>query len=190
MEKQSNEIEGRITDARTNMNAVTSNKEYSALLVEVNTLKIEKSKAEDEALASISSVEATQKTFEELSEATEQQRKLVEGAEKAVSEAREEVGDRLDQVQAERDTAAEKIPADSLAIFERLAYEHDGEAMAEVELQDTRRKEYICGGCFIQLPIDRVNSIMTKPDETTTCPTCGRILYLKEEAKVALAGGK
>ncbi|WP_432797195.1 zinc ribbon domain-containing protein [Poriferisphaera sp. WC338] len=188
MEKQSDEIETRITEARNNMNAVTNNKEYSALLVEVNTLKIDKSKAEDEALESINAVEESTKKFEELNEQSDQQRKLVENSEKDVKEAREAVGDRLDQVQAERDTAAGKIPADTLATFERLIYEHDGEAMAEVELQDTRRKEYICGGCFIQLPIERLNSIIIKPDAITSCPTCGRILFLKEDAKVTLGG--
>ena len=50
LEKQANEIEERIERQRELMNSVKNNKEYSALLIEVNTLKIDKDKAEEEAL--------------------------------------------------------------------------------------------------------------------------------------------
>ena len=50
LEHQAQDVELRVGTMRERMNTVTSNKEYSALLIEVNTLKNNKSKLEDEAL--------------------------------------------------------------------------------------------------------------------------------------------
>ncbi|QQE12268.1 hypothetical protein JD969_01995 [Planctomycetota bacterium] len=186
-EKEANEVEDRIKIAREQMNSVTSNKEYSALLVEVNTLKIDKGKAETQALDQLTAIEETQKSIDDIEQQVESQKKVVELAANDVSEARDAVGDQLEKVEAERAEAAEKIPADSLTIFNRLAYEHDGEVMAEIEEQNRKRNEYSCGGCYMQLPIERISSTASKPNSITTCPTCGRILFMKTENIEALS---
>ncbi|MEX0655042.1 MAG: C4-type zinc ribbon domain-containing protein [Phycisphaeraceae bacterium] len=190
LEKQSSDHEARITELRNRMNNVTSNKEYSALLVEVNTLKIEKGKLEDQALEQMSEVETLKQHAEEIAGKIEAQKTLLAGAEKDVAEARAEVGDRLDDVTAKRDAAAAAIPADARAVFERLADSYEGESMAEVEEANRRRMEYNCGGCYMSLPIERVNGIMMRNNELVTCPNCNRILYMNPELKSALSGAK
>ncbi|QDU34203.1 Putative zinc ribbon domain protein [Poriferisphaera corsica] len=187
-EKESNEIDEKIKQSREQMNAVTSNKEYSALLVEVNTLKIDKGKAETVALDHLNATEETQKNIDVIEQQVDSQKNLVEAASKDVEEARVAVGDQLDKVEAERAESAKKIPTASLAIFDRLAYEHDGEALAEIEEQNRKRNEYTCGGCYMQLPIERISSTASKPNAITTCPTCGRILFMKTENIEALSG--
>ncbi|MEX1016103.1 MAG: C4-type zinc ribbon domain-containing protein [Phycisphaeraceae bacterium] len=190
LEKQAGDHEARITELRNRMNNVTSNKEYSALLVEVNTLKIEKGKLEDQALEQMSEVETLKQHAEEVAGKIEEQKTLLAGAEKDVAEARAEVGDRLDDVSAKRAAAAEAIPADARAVFERLADSYEGESMAEVEEANRRRMEYNCGGCYMSLPIERVNGIMMRNNELVTCPNCNRILYMNPELKSALSGAK
>ena len=186
LEHQSNDAEQRIAKLRDQMSTVTTNKEYSALLVEANTLKDEKSKLEDQALEQMSSVEALREQLTAIDEKIEQQTKVVELAGKEVEAAKAEVGNRLDEVTAKRDEAASVVPPQVLSQFERLVYSHDGEALAEVHEQDRRRMEYSCGGCFMSLPIEVVNKVMTKPDETTTCTNCGRILYINQDLKAEL----
>jgi hypothetical protein len=186
LEHQANDVDQRIAKLREQMNSVTSNKEYSALLVEVNTIKLDKGKLEDEALAQLAEVDATRARLDELTTKIDDQAKLVTLAENEVAAARDEVGKKLDELKAQRDAAASQVPLDARALFERLSYAHDGQAMAEVEEQDRRRMEYICGGCYMQLPVERVNAVMSRPDQLTTCSNCGRILYMPSELKSAI----
>lgn len=183
LEHQSSDIEQRIVRHREQMNSVKNNKEYSALLVEVNTLKVEKGKVEDQALEHMGQVEEINGRVAEVREKIAAQEALVKQAEAEVEEAKQEVGGKLDELTTQRDAAAEAVPAETRALFDRLARSYEGEAMAEVHEQDRRRMEYTCGGCFLSLPIERVNSVMMKPDQPTTCTNCGRILYMPQELR-------
>jgi len=187
LESEAQAADQRVTELRDRMNSVTSNKEYSALLVEVNNLKVEKGKAEDEALEQMGKIDEMQGRADELSEKLAQQKKVVETSSEEVEAAREEVGDQLDTATTERDTAASALPDDVVTMFHKLADQYDGEAVATIEEQNRRRMEYICGGCYIQLPVESVNALMSKPDEVTICPACRRILLIDAELKTALA---
>jgi len=186
MEKDATEANDRVTKLREQMNSVRNNKEYSAMLVEVNTLKDEKSKLEDAALEKMGSVDALKEQVATIDEKTTSQAKLVESAEAEVASAKEEVGSELEDVTAQREAAAEKIPAEIMNVFERLADHYDGETLGEIEEQDRRRREYTCGGCYMELPIERVNALMMKPDELVTCPSCNRYLFIKQELKAEI----
>ncbi len=187
LESEAQAADQRVTELRERMNAVTNNKEYAALLVEVNTLKLAKSKAEDEALEQLTKSDEMQAQANELAMKVEQQEKVVAASADEVQSARAEIGDQLDTATAERDQSAGSIPEDVLAVFNKLAEEHDGEAVATIEEQNRKRKEYICGGCYIQLPVEAVSSLMSRPDAMTICPNCRRILLIDGELKTALA---
>lgn len=187
LEKDADAMDQRIDHHREQMNAVTTNREYSALLVEVNTLKVDKSKIEEQALEAMGKLEQLQAQIKELQEQIDQQEKLVTTASEEVQAAKSEVGERLNEVTVERNEAASHVPDDVLLIFERLADAHDGEAMAPIEEQDRRRNEFNCGGCFLSLPVERVNALMTRPDELVTCPNCNRILYMDKQLKAEIS---
>ncbi len=187
LEQEAAGVEQKIARFREQMNEVKSNKEYSALLVEVNTLKIEKSKLEDEALERMGETEQIQQRLTELQEKVTEQEKLLSLASAELDQAQAAVGDRLEQLEQERQAASKGLPAEALAVFRRQADHHEGEALAEVQEEDRRRREYICGGCYMQLPVECVNALIMRPDELVTCPSCGRILYMQQELKAALA---
>lgn len=190
LEHQASDAEERVGKLREQMNSVRNNKEYSAMLVEVNTLKDEKGKLEDEALAKMSSVDDLKQRLTEVEAQVESQAKLVESAKAEVQSAKDEVGVQLDDATTKRDAAAAEVPADTQTVFERLAEQYEGEAMAQIEEQDRRRREYTCGGCYMELPIERVNAVMVKPDSLVTCPSCNRFLFIKQELKEELGAVK
>jgi len=183
LEAQSQSIEQKVSRAREQMNAVKSNKEYSALLVEVNTLKQEKARKEEEALEAMTRAEELQGEADRLAGQIAEQEKLVAVSEKEVADRRAEVGERLDEAETNRAQAAADLPVEALKMFERLTYAHDGEAMSHVIETDRKRHEYTCGGCYMQVPFERVNAVLSKPDQLTVCPNCDRILYMSDDAK-------
>jgi uncharacterized protein len=186
LEHQAQDADERTVKLREQMNNVRNNKEYSAMLVEVNTLKDEKSKLEDQALEKMGQLDTLNATLAEVETKAQQQTKLVESATAEVQSAKDEVGVQLSDATAQRDEAAAQLPADTLTQFERLADHFDGETLGEIEEQDRKRREYTCGGCYMELPIERVNAIMTKPDGLVNCPSCNRFLYIKQELKASI----
>lgn len=186
LEQEAAQKDQQVQAHRDQMNTVTSNKQYSAMLVEIDSLKNEKSRLEDQALEKMNEVEAIAARQAELDEKLAEQQKLVDQANKDVEAAESEVGGRLEDMTKERDAAAAELPAETRTLFERLAEAYEGEAMAPVEEEDRRRMEYSCGGCFISLPVEHVNAVVTSPDKVTACPNCQRILYVDQELAAAM----
>ncbi|WP_428389256.1 zinc ribbon domain-containing protein [Mucisphaera sp.] len=186
LEKQVAEIDQKVEQHRNQMNTVTSNKEYSALLVEMNTLKVEKAKIEEQIITEMERLEELKAQLAELDEQVTNQKKLVDQADADVNAAREEVGEKLDEAIAEREKAAEGIAPDVLRMFDRLSDSYDGEPVASIEEQDRRRMEYTCGGCYMSLPVETVNGLIMRRDEVITCPSCRRILYIHQDLKEAI----
>jgi predicted nucleic acid-binding Zn-ribbon protein len=86
----------------------------------------------------------------------------------------------IQEIQAEWDAVAEDLDAESLEIFKRVAETYDGEAVAEVAIQEGRNKSYSCGGCFMGTTAESVNLLMTR-DEIIRCANCTRILVLPKK---------
>lgn len=187
-ESESQGVVDRVTKLREQMNAARNNKEYQAFLLEVNTLKNDQGKLEEEALEHLDKVDQLTADRDALLKRLEDQEKLVVGAAKDVDVSRQEIGQRLDELTAQRDQAAEQTPAEARSVFEKVAHEFDGETMAPVVEQSRRHKEYTCGGCFMTIPIERVSSLMGRCDEIVVCSSCGRILYMEQELKESLTG--
>ena len=118
--------------------------------------------------------------------ATKEQAKLLLAAEAEVASHQAEVGRQLAEAIAERDKAAEGVPIAVRLTFDRLADSYDGEAMASVTEVNRRTMEYNCDGCYMTIPVEVVNALYMKPDDSTACPHCSRLLFLDEELKTTM----
>ncbi len=186
LEADAANVEGRIEKIRQTMAGVRNNKEYSALLVEVNTLKLDKAKIEDQALEHLGRVDELNGQAEEIGAKVAEQTRIVDLAQKEVDEGQGEIAEQLGALTRQREAAAEPIDPQALAMYQKLAKDYEGEALAEVEEQDRRRREYTCGACFMSLPIQVVNAALTATDKPVACSNCQRILFVSAELKDAL----
>ncbi len=186
MENQIREKQARIELLRQQMNTVTSNKEYSVLLLEVNTLKEDISKLEDETLTQMGEVDRVKQLIQDLDAKLEQQTAVLARAKKEVDECQQEVQPQLASLTGQHTQAQQQLPPGVQSLFSRLQETHEGEAMAVVTEENRRAMEYSCGGCYITIPVERVNTLMIQQDQVVTCPNCGRILYLDQELKTSI----
>lgn len=190
LEHHTKDFDARVETLRNQMNSVKSNKEYSALLTEVSTLKNEKSKVEDQALEQMGQVDTLKGESALLDEKIIEHRKLMGVSEAEVAASRQEAGDRLTELEKQRAEAEEQVPPEARSLFKRLSAIHEGEAMAHIVEESRKNMEYSCGGCYIGLPAERINALLRRSDQIVTCPSCGRILYLDEELKSAIVPTK
>lgn len=170
--------EERITKLKDDLNKAKTNKEYAAILTNMNTEKADNSKREEAGLQKLTLVDAARKELEAIRE----DRKRDEGR---LAKQRAEVdafvasrADDLERLRSERNQIAADLPPAAVESFERVADRHDGEAMATVEQPDRRRQEFVCGGCHMSIPLDIYNAVHAG-DDIKHCGSCGRILYLE-----------
>jgi len=169
-----------IEKLRGQLNLARTNKEYSALLTELNTAKADDSKLETQVLELMKNMETDEVACDEIKKQIEEQKAKLDEVRKETESKTVGFEKEIEEIQAEWDAAAQGI-ADkkSLAIFERVAETYDGEAMAEVEGLNDNAGSFSCGGCFMGIPAEVVN-ILSSHDEIVRCSNCTRILYLKD----------
>ncbi len=189
-ESRAKEIDDKIESHRAQMNTITNNKQYQAVLVEVNTLKEEKGKAEESALERMEQLEQLNAKLEEIKASHEAQTKLVEAAEQEVEEAKGEVAETLTEAENEMRAAAIDLPREVIASYSKLSDDNEGEAIGYVQELDRKRREYICSVSNVILPPDVVNALLVRPNDIQYCPSSGVILVMDPKAVQALSGSK
>ncbi|MDP6634053.1 MAG: C4-type zinc ribbon domain-containing protein [Phycisphaerae bacterium] len=173
----------QVVSFRAGLNAARSNKEYAAILTQINTLKADSAKIEDRTLGVIQEIETLKKQADELDEHIAGENKRLDEVNAQSEKELTKLNGMLDGLSENRKEAAAGIPAASLSVFERISANYEGEAMAQVEIHG--RKEpytYVCGGCFMGLTPEHANALSLR-DEIRTCDNCGRILYIDPHAQ-------
>jgi len=155
--------EGRLYEVKTN-------KEYSAVLAEIEEIKQEKGRVEEEILVLMESQErltADIKDSEARFKAREAQGKQEEVA---LQEKLRGVEADLALVRTERGELAKQLPAGVLADYDRLLKARGGLALAQVV------KPNLCGGCRMTVTPQRLQELRAQT-APLPCESCGRYLY-------------
>ena len=163
---------------RASLNVAKTNKEYAAVLTQLNTTKADNSKVETQILELMKDIEVDEAECANIQDQIDEQKQKLEQIRKETEHLATKYEAEIEEIQAEWDQASQTIPAELLELFNRVAETYDGEALAVVERQEGKTETYTCGGCFMGVPAESVNVLMTK-DDVIRCPNCTRILVLK-----------
>ena len=180
-------LDERLEKLREELNVATTNKQYTAVLTERNVVKTARAEIEDRVLEKMETIEESGRQLEKIAEDTVERQKVKKIAKAQLKQRHEDVGQRLAELEVERESAASVIPGGEIQIFNEMADAYDGEAMGLIEEIDRRNREYACGSCNMHLPFEAVASLLGGGDELVRCNACGRILYLADETRGALA---
>ena len=170
--------EETISKLRAALNMAKTNKEYAAVLTQLNTSKADNVKIENQILDLMNSIDADQAECANIQSQIEEQKQKLNQVRTETEACASKYELEMEEIQAEWEQMAQKIPPEPLRIFKRVAETYDGEALAIAERQDERNDVYTCGGCFMGLTTETANMLMTK-DEIIRCPNCTRILVLE-----------
>ncbi|AQQ70823.1 Putative zinc ribbon domain protein [Limihaloglobus sulfuriphilus] len=162
------------------LNNAKNNKEYSALLTEINVNKADNSKKENELLELMAALENEQEESKQIESQIEKQSQKIEQVREQVNVKAKDIQESLSKLQNEWDEASRGIPNEVLELFRRLSDNYDGEALAYVDSTGGKRRNYTCGGCFMSLTNETVNQLLSN-DDIIRCPSCSRIVVLHQD---------
>jgi uncharacterized protein len=170
----------QIEKLRTQQQQTKNNREYQAFLVEINTVKEDRGKVEDEAMAVMETVEIGQAETKSLQEQHDAEKQKLEQMKAQIGDTVTKLEAEVESLRPQRDAAAAALPPGAREEFERLADHHEGEAMSALAKPDRRREEYLCTACNMELVTDVYNKLHSR-DELVFCPSCRRILFIPED---------
>jgi len=173
----------QIARLRASLNTAKTNKEYAALLTQLNTTKADNSKNESQILELLKDIEADEAECEKTQNQIKTQKQTLEQSRKEAEVLATKYQAEIEEIQIEWNQAAQAVPTKPLEIFKRVAETYDGEALAVVGRQGGKTETYTCGGCFMSITAESVNLLMTK-DDIIRCPNCTRILVLGSENNI------
>ena len=151
--------DARIEHLREQQSATENSKQFQNFQVEINTQKGEKTRLEDSAVAKLADVEELQKLEATQRQAVKEEQTKAEQLQQSIGGKTKELEGHIQELEPRRDTAAEKVPAQSVAMFDRLADNYDGEALAAVGHIEGKTEGYYCTGCNMELVVDVYNRL-------------------------------
>ncbi len=163
---------GKVEKLKARTSEIKTNKEYQALLKEVESAEQENKKVEEEILVLMEQIDAAAVTIREAEASAQSQEAELDAEQKEQESAYAVVEKDLQGILTERREKAAAVQPSLLAQYERLAVSRSGLAVAEARNES-------CSGCFMSIP-PQVFVNVKKNEQVITCPNCGRILYYKE----------
>ena len=172
LELQSKE-EG-ILKANGQLSALKTNKEYTAKLVEIESLKADKSIVEEKILILFDENDEVVKLIEKEKAAVAEAEKIYLSQKKEVDDAIRDIHEKIKLLEVKRNQIAPEVDKNNLIRYEKILENKDGLAIVPVV------KGHSCGGCFMNVPQQVIND-MKLHDRFISCEMCARILYLEDD---------
>ncbi len=188
-EGESAQIEAHIGVLRERMNTAKTNKEYKAILAEVNTFKEKKEELETRAIEMLEKIEQIKGQQAELVEQGTERAKVRTVAESERAQRAEEIREKLAELEAQRAELTREVPDEALSTYAELVERLDEDAMAQIEIADRKRHEFHCGSCMMLLPVETMSGLLSH-GRLTQCPSCGCILYVEETDRETMSSAK
>ena len=158
---------------QTQLYSLKTNKEYQAMLQQMQDSKADTSVIEDKILVLFEQVDKIKAEAEQEKQRLKEEEKVFLEEKKKVEDRLKEIDGRLSQLDAQRKQATPGIEPKILAQYERILSSRDGLAIVDV-------KNNTCHGCNMFVPPQVINLIKMY-ERAITCEVCNRILYIKDE---------
>ena len=172
-------LEAKRSKYKTQLMDVKTNKEYTAMLHEIEGVEREIRSLEDQILVEMERAEslAAEAKTEELAFKQAEQRHA--GEARALESGAASLSEAVGRHAAARDAIAATVPADALELFRRVATRR-GTAVAGA-------RDGTCLLCHVKLRLQMYVDLK-RNDEILQCPSCNRILFYEPLEPVATPG--
>jgi len=155
---------------------IKTNKEYTAMLTEIEGIKADNSILEEEIIRLMEEIDSVKIKIVEEKKIFEENVQQINKEKEKINNRIKEIDSRLAELNTERERIVPNIEKKILARYDRVLKNRDGLAMVKVI-------DGACGGCHMNLPPQVISDVKMRED-IVVCGSCSRILYLDENAEI------
>lgn len=159
----------KIKRAEGRMSEVKTNKEYQALLSEIDTIKEANSRIEEEILQVMDEIDELKKDFSKREKEMGSTLEKIEGERKKLQEKTAQGEKAWSERVERRELLSKQIESKLVKLYNTLKEKRQGVGVVSV-------KNETCQGCFLNVP-PQVFIEVQKNNALVRCPHCNRILY-------------
>ncbi len=174
-EKHLNAEQEKIKRTEGRMFEVKTNKEYQALLSEIEGTKEATGREEEEILQVLEEIDELKKDLSKREKEVTSTLEKIEREKKKIQEKMDQ-GDKLWKEQKERrDLLSKRLESGLFKLYNTLKEKRQGVGVVNV-------KDETCQGCFVNIPPQMFIEVQ-KYNTLIRCPNCNRILYWEGNGK-------
>lgn len=153
-----------------------TNKEYSAMLTEINGVKMDKSLLEEDILKIFDEEDKLNQEVEKEKTNIKEEEKKFNNEKQKILEQIKEIEEQIKNLEAKREIEEKEIDKKILSQYNRIIKGKESLAIVKVENNS-------CQGCFMNVPPQVINEIKMN-DRLIFCEMCARILYIPDDSTV------
>jgi len=165
--------EEAIKKSQVQLYQLKTNKEYQAMLKEIDGLKADASVIEDSVLGILEGIDKAKNDMVYQEAKLQEEERIFNERKQNIQDRIEQIDERLAQLEAQRKQVIPRIDPKILSQYERILLNRDGLAIVSV-------KNNSCKGCNMFVPPQVINLIRMY-ERIVTCEVCNRILYIEDE---------
>jgi predicted nucleic acid-binding Zn-ribbon protein len=159
----------KVEKLKSRTSEIKTNKEYQALLKEIETAEQENKAIEDDILVLMEKIDAAAATITAAEKKTREEDTAIAVEQKEHEADFAKLEEELKAAERQRQEAASRIEPVIFAQYQKLLVTKAGTAIVEARGES-------CSGCYMSIP-PQVFVNVKKNESIITCPHCGRILY-------------
>jgi len=175
-ERNIEELDIKMTKLKGKVSEIKTNKEYQAYLKEIDNMTKDISRAEDDVLSIMESIDEFKKVVELKKNRMKEEEKELEDIKNKLELEKTKCDENLQLLLQKRKELVGSIKKDIYEQYINLLKTHNGQAVVEV-------KDEICYGCNLHIPPQQYVQIKNNK-EIFACPQCHRILYYKKQEEL------
>jgi len=165
--------EDDIAKANSQLTQLKTNKEYTAKLNEIASIKADKSIVEEKILLSYDEADVVQSEISKEKVVVEAQEKQYLSRKKEIEDEIKVMEDRVRVLESQRKQQLPGVDRTLLNRYEKILAHKDGLGIAPLHGN-------ACGGCHMNVPQQTINAIKMH-DQLIECEICQRIMYLEDD---------
>lgn len=173
IEQETQDLESKIEKSNIRLSHIKSNREYKAVLKEIDDLKKAKFQAEDRALQVMEEIEVLEKRCEDNEKDVVELRKKCNKDKRVVVIELKALDEELQSLEKKRDLLSSTVEEELLDKYLFLKERKQGQAVSPVS-------EAVCQVCRIRIPPQMYNELI-KGNTLLTCTNCSRIIYWADD---------
>ena len=169
VERELEEIQPKFEKSKLRLNEVKSNKEYQAVLKEIEELKELTYQKEEMVIKWMEEIEVQEKECAGNKVRWEESEREFKDREREFSQRIRELDKEVQSLNERRGKLSQEVDQDLLREYDSLRMQLKGQVVAPVI-------DFVCQGCHLGIPPQQYNDLI-RGDSLQSCSNCNRIIY-------------